>query len=99
MSLPRLLLLSFVVCVASLSAKDVQVKGYTRKDGTVVAPYVRSSPNSTTADNYSTKGNLNPNTGKPGTKSETSTASAATKPSSATGPVSTAAKSEAAKPQ
>ena len=34
-------------------AKDVQVKGYTRKDGTYVAPHVRSSPNSTVTDNYS----------------------------------------------
>ena len=34
-------------------AKDVYVKGYTRKDGTYVAPHVRSSPNSTVTDNYS----------------------------------------------
>jgi hypothetical protein len=29
---------------------------------------MRSSPNSTTLDNYSTKGNVNPYTGQPGTK-------------------------------
>jgi hypothetical protein len=41
--------------LASLTshAKDVYVKGYTRKDGTYVAPHVRSSPNSTVLDNYS----------------------------------------------
>jgi hypothetical protein len=55
------------LCASSLFA-DVQVKGYKRKDGTYVAPHVRSSPNKTTADNYSTKGNVNPYTGKAGTK-------------------------------
>lgn len=46
----------------------VHVNGYTRKDGTYVAPHYRSAPNSTKADNWSTKGNVNPYTGKPGTK-------------------------------
>lgn len=47
---------------------DVSVKGYYRKDGTYVKPYHRSSPNKTDADNWSTKGNVNPYTGKEGTK-------------------------------
>lgn len=45
---------------------QVRVKGYTRKDGTYVAPHYRSSPNSSKYDNYSTKGNYNPYTGKAG---------------------------------
>jgi|GEM_PF-975828 len=49
------------------AAKDVRVKGYFRKNGTYVAPHYRSSPNSTTLDNYSTRGNYNPYTGKSGT--------------------------------
>lgn len=44
------------------------VNGYTRKDGTYVAPHYRSNPNSTQRDNYSTYGNTNPYTGKTGTK-------------------------------
>lgn len=48
-------------------AKDVYVKGYTRKDGTYVQPHYRTSPNNTKLDNYSTKGNYNPYTGKRGT--------------------------------
>lgn len=57
------------LCIAGvLDAKDVNVRGYTRKDGTYVAPHVRTSPNSTKSDNYSTKGNVNPYTGKEGTK-------------------------------
>lgn len=46
----------------------VHVRGYMKKNGTHVAPHVRSRPNKTKADNYSTKGNVNPETGKPGTK-------------------------------
>jgi hypothetical protein len=44
------------------------VSGYTRKDGKRVGPYVRSAPNGTQKDNFSTKGNVNPYTGKKGTK-------------------------------
>jgi TPR repeat protein len=47
---------------------QVKVRGYTRKDGTYVAPHMRSSPNGTKADNWSTRGNINPYTGKEGTK-------------------------------
>ena len=77
MNMPRFLCAFFAaaLCVPLL-AKDVNVKGYTRKDGTYVAPHVRSSPNSTKADNYSTKGNVNPNTGKAGTKSDDASKSA-----------------------
>lgn len=44
------------------------VSGYTRKSGTRVAPHDRSTADSTTRNNWSTKGNTNPETGKPGTK-------------------------------
>jgi hypothetical protein len=66
----RLLPLALVALLASSLAfsSPVSVKGYYRKDGTYVAPYVRSSPNSTKDDNYSTVGNVNPYTGKEGTK-------------------------------
>lgn len=51
------------------AAAQVAVRGYTRRDGTYVAPHYRSSPNGTTADNYSTRGNTNPFTGERGTRS------------------------------
>jgi hypothetical protein len=35
-----------------LLAKDVQVKGYYRKDGTYVRPHVRSSPDNQKWNNY-----------------------------------------------
>jgi hypothetical protein len=43
--------------------------GYYRGNGTYVQGYHATNPNSTKLDNYSTKGNVNPWTGKPGTKS------------------------------
>lgn len=49
-------------------AGHVQVKGYTKKDGTYVAPHHRSAPNGTKKDNWSTKGNVNPDSGKKGTE-------------------------------
>ncbi len=52
----------------SVGHSDEYVRGYTTKNGTYVAPYYRSSPNGTTLDNYSTKGNTNPYTGQPGYK-------------------------------
>lgn len=49
-------------------AKTVKVKGYYKPStGTYVAPTYRTSPNKTKLDNYSTKGNYNPYSGKKGT--------------------------------
>lgn len=59
--------LGLIILLCSVVA-DVSVKGHFRKDGTYVAPHTRSSPNSTTLDNWSTKGNVNPYTGQVGTK-------------------------------
>ena len=50
---------------------DQIVKGHVRSDGTYVAPYVRSTPNSVQSDNYSTKGNTNPYTGDRGSQRDT----------------------------
>jgi hypothetical protein len=47
---------------------ETSVRGYTRKDGTYVAPHQRTTPDGTKGNNWSTKGNVNPYTGKPGTK-------------------------------
>ena len=44
------------------------VHSYTRSNGTYVAPHYQTNPNGTKLDNWSTKGNVNPITGKPGTK-------------------------------
>lgn len=52
-------------CAIPVSAQ-VHVKGYVKKDGTYVAPHVRSAPNNSALDNWSTKPNVNPYTGKQG---------------------------------
>lgn len=65
----KIIFTAFLLCISALlCAANVSVKGYTRADGTYVAPHMRSSPNSTASDNWSTKGNVNPYTGKAGTK-------------------------------
>ena len=45
----------------------VQVDGYFRSDGTHVESYMRTAPNNTIIDNFSTHPNLNPYTGEIGT--------------------------------
>ena len=50
-----------------VNSRSVYVHGYYRKDGTYVHGYHRTKANHTKLDNYSTKGNMNPWTGKPGT--------------------------------
>jgi len=44
------------------------VRGYTKKSGTYVAPHNKTSPDKSKLNNYGTKGNYNPYTGKEGTK-------------------------------
>ena len=46
---------------------DTYVNGYYRSDGTYVQGYWRSSPDGNHNNNWSTKGNINPYTGKKGT--------------------------------
>lgn len=45
---------------------NVYVNGYYKKNGTYIQPHFKTAPNSSMFDNYSTKGNFNPYTGKPG---------------------------------
>lgn len=49
------------------AAAAYRVRGYTKSNGTYVQPYYRSSPNSFKIDNYSSRGNYNPYSGKIGT--------------------------------
>jgi hypothetical protein len=65
-----LAILSFplLLPIAVQSAGSHGVKGYTKKDGTYVAPHRQTNSNSTQRDNWSSKPNVNPYTGKKGTK-------------------------------
>ena len=51
---------------STINALTTTVSGYTRSNGTYVDSYVRTMPNSTNWDNFSTKGNTNPYTGSTG---------------------------------
>lgn len=60
----RILILISILLITNIVIGQVHVSGYTKKNGTYVAPYMRSSPNSSPYDNYSYPGNTNPYTGK-----------------------------------
>ena len=62
------LLLIIVSLPLTCYAKTIRTKSYVRKNGTYVNSANKTSPNKTKIDNYSTKGNVNPYTGKEGTK-------------------------------
>lgn len=58
-----------LVLLGSAASADQFVNGYMRRDGTYVQPHMRSSPDSTPLNNWSTQGNVNPYTGAVGTRS------------------------------
>jgi hypothetical protein len=51
----KIALFAVALVAAGSASAQVSVRGYTRSDGTYVAPHIRTSPNSTTADNYSSR--------------------------------------------
>ena len=48
---------------STINALTTTVNSYTRNDGTFVQSHVRTMPNDTNWDNFSTQGNTNPFTG------------------------------------
>jgi hypothetical protein len=65
----RILLVTLLVLPAICEAAGrTYVGGYVRKDGTYVPPHYRTTPDASFYNNWSTLGNINPYTGKPGTK-------------------------------
>jgi hypothetical protein len=60
-------LVAALVAMPFSADAQVSVKGYYKSNGTYVQPHMRSSPNNTRADNWSTIGNINPYTGQKGT--------------------------------
>lgn len=61
------LLVGLMSLSASAEARITRVKGYYKPStGRYVAPYYKTTPNSYKFDNFSTKGNYNPFTGKKG---------------------------------
>lgn len=62
-----LIILVFLI-IDTHAKSTVRVRGYTKKSGTYVAPHNKTSPDKSKLNNYGTKGNYNPYTGKEGTK-------------------------------
>jgi len=61
----KALTIFLLIAFSSLTTlAQVHVSGYTRKDGTYVPPYTRSSPDNNPYNNYGYPGNTNPYTGK-----------------------------------
>lgn len=65
---PKLILAIFLFSPFVVDAQDVPVRPSVKKTGSYVQPHRRTRPDATKLNNYSTKGNVNPYTGKPGTK-------------------------------
>jgi len=65
-----MLFIALVMLLGSLgiAKADVHVRGYYRGNGTYVAPHYRSDPDGSARNNWSTYGNVNPYTGRRGTR-------------------------------
>jgi len=67
-----ILFMSFLIFqnafVSFAGGKSTHVNGYYKANGTYVQPHYRSAPDNSVNNNWSTKGNVNPYTGKEGTK-------------------------------
>jgi hypothetical protein len=59
------------VSMPSLAASDHAVRDHVTKKGTYVPPSRATNPNQTQFDNYNSKPNINPATGKQGTRTPT----------------------------
>ncbi len=57
-----------VLLTTTVANADVYVRGYYRSNGTYVQPHYRSDPDGNPHNNWSTYPNVNPYTGKRGTK-------------------------------
>ena len=73
----KLLLIAFVIAATVIgtvreSQADQSVRGYVRSSGTYVAPHYRSKADGNFRNNYSTRPNVNPYTGRIGTRSSPS---------------------------
>jgi len=59
---------SVFMFVAGPAFADVYVRGHYRSSGTYVQPHYRSNPDGYVGNNWSSHGNVNPYTGKVGSK-------------------------------
>lgn len=58
------IIIAGALCAAPGFARTVHVRGHLTKSGTYVLPHNRTVPDHTKLNNWSTRGNVNPYTGK-----------------------------------
>lgn len=58
----------FATALCTIASADVYVHPYLRGDGTYIGGYYRSNPDGYQFNNWSSYGNINPYTGKMGTR-------------------------------
>jgi len=62
------MLASVFIIISGTAFADVSVRGYYRSNGTYVQPHYRSNPDGNVYNNWSTYPNVNPYTGRTGTR-------------------------------
>lgn len=62
---------AILFATTTAAVAQVNVQGYTRRDGTYVAPHVRSAPDNSYNNNYGTSPNTNIYSGQQGTNQPT----------------------------
>jgi hypothetical protein len=67
-SMSILVVVILVLVITTVADADVHVSGYYRSNGTYVQPHWRSDPDGNPHNNWSTYPNVNPYTGKRGTR-------------------------------
>jgi len=67
--LKKFIISLFCITLFMGAADAAYTRGYTKRNGTRVAGYHHTAADKSRTNNYSTKGNVNPHTGKKGTKS------------------------------
>lgn len=65
-----ILVVLFAVLAPAISAeaRGVRVRGYVRASGSLVLPHARTAPDGRFMNNWTTRGNTNPYTGRAGTR-------------------------------
>lgn len=64
----KLIILLALIPIGMFAQRKTHVRSYTKKNGTHVQSHNRTKKNKTERDNWSSKPNYNPETGRKGTK-------------------------------
>lgn len=67
-SITIMAVLLITMAVTNIAKADVYVRGHYRSNGSYVQPHYRSNPDGIRSNNWSARGNVNPYTGKVGTR-------------------------------